>query len=235
MTNEARAAFESELEIFNEEVRTLGQYLGAFATINEQYNARAAVRVLMQETPWFWDATLTALRAGIYITLGRIFDNNTPHSVARLLKVAKSDVSIFAPSAVMARHRLKMTTSNPEEKQRSDSGAEVGLYQPDIEDFNKIQRDLRAQRKVFMQKHAEIRHKWFAHREHTKEQVSELFLQADIAGVQEIAAFLSSLQSALWNAYHNGSKLVTDPLRFQADSQIIVTSDAKKLFEKIAP
>ena len=237
VTKAAWAEFEQELGIFNEEVQTLGTCLGAFMVINEEHNTRSAVRSVMAVTPWFWQATVTALRSGIFMTLGRIFDNNRaqPHSIARLLKLAKGDLPMFGPTAILERRREQFASLDGEERAAFNLDSIEGLYEPDISDFRELDRQVGEHRRIFIAKHEQIRNKWFAHREHTKEDVGALFEAADLASIQKVAAFLSSLQSELWHAYYNGHKPVIDPKRFQADSQLIVTKDTKAFMRRLAP
>ncbi|WP_369930434.1 hypothetical protein [Xanthomonas sp. NCPPB 2632] len=237
VTKVAWAEFELELGIFNEEVHTLGASLGAFMAINEEHNSREAVRSAMGGTPWFWQATVTALRAAIFITLGRIFDNhaNQPHSIAKLLSLAKRDIAMFGPAAILERRRARFAALSADERAGFNLDSSEGLYEPDISDFRMLDRQVKEQRRIFKAKHQDIRHKWFAHREYTKEDVGVLFEAADLASIEGVAAFLSSLNAELWNAYQNGHRPVIDLQRFQADSQMIVTKDTKAFLKRIAP
>lgn len=229
------AEFEQELSVFSEEVGALGRSVGALMTLKREFSTRAAVREAIRENPWFWSSTVDALQSSVFITLGRIFDNKAPHSVARLLSMAASAPDMFGPASLRERRRVKFAEASAEDQALFGAVAEESCYQPSPADFKRLRQQLKPHRRLFESKHEEIRNKWFAHREHTKESASDLFAKADLEEIQKIAAFLSSLDTELWNAYYNGSKPEIDVLRAQSSAQIVVEKDTREMLKRLAP
>jgi hypothetical protein len=71
-----------------------------------QLNALAAEhpRVLdgPNDAPVFWNTTIFSFQKSAIVALGRIFETDTPHNVAWLLKLAE-DVSVFSKEALALR------------------------------------------------------------------------------------------------------------------------------------
>lgn len=96
----AATDFENELEIFRTEADSAAQYLYAYLSIHETAGRRRSVHALLNTAPLFWNTNLSALQAGTFIVLGRIFDQDSSHNVDRLLHVAQRNLGLFSKTAL---------------------------------------------------------------------------------------------------------------------------------------
>ena len=119
-----------------------------------------AVFRLLNRAPLFWNTNLSALQAGTFIVLGRIFDQQSNHNVDRLLKIAQCNPAIFSKAALGARKRA------------ADQAAVTyidrylqDVYVPKPADFRHFRALVRKHRGTYEAKYRDLRHKIFAHKE----------------------------------------------------------------------
>ena len=96
-------AFLAELNIFERETRQAAQFLYSELAVHLTASKTSAVQDLLNKTPLFWTTVLAALQTSVFITLGRIFDQNSPHNIDRLLKAAQKghhEQQIFSRKAL---------------------------------------------------------------------------------------------------------------------------------------
>lgn len=88
MTN-AEEAFRRELEVFRREQEAGAQFLYAYFALHAVPYDNPAVLEWLNTAPLFWNTCAGALQMSAFIVLGRIFDQNSPHNVDTLLRMAE--------------------------------------------------------------------------------------------------------------------------------------------------
>jgi len=193
--------FETELEIFRTESESAAQYLYAYLSIHETARRRS-VHALLNTAPLFWNTALSALQAGAFIVLGRIFDQNSAHNVDRLLGLAQRNLALFSKNALGVR---KQGPSATPPAWLDDYLA--SSYVPDATDFRKLRALVKKNRAIYEARYRDIRHKWFAHKELSDPaEIGALFAKTNINELQRLVTFTGSLYDALWELYINGRK-----------------------------
>jgi HEPN superfamily AbiU2-like protein len=206
----AASDFERELEIFRTEADGAAQYLYAYLSIHETAGHRRSVHALLNTAPLFWNTTLSALQASVFIVLGRIFDQESAHNIDRLLGTAQRNPGIFSKTALGTR------------KQGPSSGAPPWLadylatsYVPDARDFRNLRALVKKNRAIYEARYRDIRRKWFAHKELSDpEEIGNLFAKTNIDELQKVVTFTGSLYDALWELYINGRQPIVRQRRY---------------------
>jgi hypothetical protein len=205
-----QAKFERELEVFRTEAEAAMQFLYAFLTVHAVAGDNKPVYNQLNKAPLFWNTTLAALQTAAFIALGRVFDQDSKHNVARLLRAAQDDMNIFSKTALGSR------------KQGSDSTPPEWLaeyvrnaYVPTPADFRRLRAHVLKYRRIYEANYRDIRRRLFAHKEvSSPADIAALFSRTNIRELQKLLAFLGSLYEALWQLYFNGRKPVLRPRRY---------------------
>lgn len=157
---------------------------------------------LLDKFALFWNTNLGALQTGAFIALGRVFDQQSPHNLDRLLKMARENPQIFSKEALG--RRKQGANSNPPEWLDDYLRS---VYEPTPEDFRKLRDSVKKWRKIYESNYRDIRHKVFAHKEVSDHaEIHALFAKTEIEELQSLFAFLGSLYQALWQLFFNGLK-----------------------------
>ena len=90
MSMNVSEAFERELEILRTEAEAAAQFLYAYLSVHETAGRHPSVVRLINTAPLFWNTNLGALQTSAFIALGRIFDQDSPHNIDRVLGDRKS-------------------------------------------------------------------------------------------------------------------------------------------------
>lgn len=208
--------FERDLEIFRTEAEAALQFFYAFLAVHAAAGDTKAIFRLLNTAPLFWNTSLGALQTATFVALGRIFDQDSAHNVGRLLKLAEDNPAIFSKAAL---GRRKMAAS---------TNAHVWLanylkaaYVPKPADFRRLRGYVSKQRKIYLAKYRDLRHKVFAHKEIADAgQVSALFAKTNIREMQRMLLFLFSLHGALQQLFDNGKKPVLRPRRMSVNRML---------------
>ena len=204
------AEFEAELENFRREVEGGAQFLYAFLAIHAVAADRSGVYALLNRAPLFWNTCLAALQSGFFITLGRIFDQRSPHNVDTVLRLAERNPDIFSKAALGRRKQ-----GAAREKPSWLDQYLVDAYEPRRDDFRRLRSHVKKRRLLYEANYRDLRHKVFAHRELAKPaEVATLFSKTNVRELERLFAFLGSLHEALWQLLFNGRKPVLRPLRY---------------------
>ncbi len=202
--------FERELEVFRTEAEGAAQFFYAYLAVHAVAADHRPVHRLLNTAALFWNTNLAALQTAAFITLGRIFDQNSTHNVDRLLKIAQDNPTIFSKAALGL--RKQGTASTPPDWLPEYLRA---AHVPVPADFRRLRAHVRKHRKLYEGKYRELRHKFFAHKEvGERPAVDALFAKTNIREVQRMLAFLGSLYEALWQLFFNGRKPVLHPRRY---------------------
>lgn len=194
--------FEFELEHFRNEVsNSICLYCVPRATA---YAAEdRAVRRALNETALLWNLSATAHQQALFVTLGRIFDQSTPHNIDRVVGFGARHLEIFSRAALAVRKRAG-STEEPEWLEAYLAEA----FEPTVDDFRVLRRAVNEQRVVYQERFDPIRDRYIAHREVARpEAIADLFSQAEIAALEELLSTLRAIHDALQNLYLNGTRM----------------------------
>jgi len=184
----ATVDFEKELEIFRTESESAAQYLYAYLSIHETAARRRSVHALLNTAPLFWNTALSALQAGTFIVLGRIFDQGSAHNVDRLLGMAQRNLALFSKNALGVRKQGPSDTRPAWLDEYLASS-----YVPDATDFRKLRTLVKKSRAIYEARYRDIRHKWFAHKElGDPAEIGALFAKTNIRELQRLVTFTGS-------------------------------------------
>ena len=209
--------FQNELENFRLEIDISLQLLFAYLSIHAIAARNKKILEVMNHTPLFWNTNSYALQCSCFITLGRIFDQNSKHNIDRVLGIAQENLNIFSKESLAQRKRQ---LSENADEWLNDYMKDV--YEPTIKDFRRLRRLAAKYRRIYEQGYRDIRHKIFAHREVVdKYEIDKLFQNTNITDMQKLSVFLSKLHDALWQLFHNGRKPVLKQVPFSA-KQILI-------------
>jgi len=206
--------FLNELEVYRTEVESAIQFLYTDLTINACLADNKRALELINRTPLFWVTNVGALQTSFFITLGRIFDQDSAHNVHRLLRVAQENAEIFSADALKTR-KIRGSSNADEwitEYMRS-------VYVLTADDFRRLRGYVKKYRKIYVTGYRDIRRKVYAHKELTKaEDVHALFAKTTIKEMQKLLIFLNGLYQALWQLFYNGRKPVLRPMKYSVES-----------------
>jgi hypothetical protein len=205
--------FERELEIFRTEAETAAQFLYAFLAIHASAATEKAVHRRLSATPLFWKTILGGLQTAAFVALGRIFDQDTPHNVNRLLRLAQDNPQIFSKAALAQR---KQGPNHAPPAWLNNYLKDVYLPRPT--DWQRLRGYVSKQRKIYFEKYRPLRHKVFGHKVLSDpEAVSALFAKTNIREMQRMVVFLMALYAALWQLFMNGARPVLRPQRYSVN------------------
>jgi hypothetical protein len=203
--------FERELEIFRTEAEACAQFLFAFLAVHDVAYRKKAVHKLLNRAPLFWNTCLGALQASAFITLGRVFDSNSPHNINQLLKVAQDNRTQLFSKAALGRRKQGSKPQPPEWLPDFLRSA----HEPSADDFRRIKRRVAKWRRTYEANYRDVRHQVFAHKKATEQpEITALFRKGTNRELQHLIASLATLHEALWELFMNGRKLVLRPVRF---------------------
>jgi len=198
-----------ELELFRREANDCVTCLYAYLTIHAVGRQNRRVHRQLNEHAVFWNATLKALQTALLIALGRVFDNGSPHNVAVLMRTMQANRAVFSRKALRIR-KQPIFANDP---------AGLTTYMKDVAaphrgDFRRIANQVRRWRAAYERVYKTLRDKIFAHLELTdRAQIDQLFSKTNIRELEKMTTFLTRLQDAFWETFHNGRRLAVRPTR----------------------
>jgi AbiU2 len=195
------------LEVFRTEAETAAQF---YLDVHACAGAENRVYRLLNTAPLFWNTILGGLQTAAFVVLGRIFDQDSPHNLGRLLRLAQDHPKIFSKDA-LARRKQGAEKTPPD---WLDSYLKH-VYVPKPADFRRLRGYVRKHRKIYLEKYQPLRHQVFAHKGLSDAaDVSALFAKTNIREMQRMLVFLMSLYDALWGLFVNGQRPVLRPQRY---------------------
>jgi hypothetical protein len=197
--------FAKELELFRRESEAASQYLLAYLSTHDTARTRPAVLRALNENAMFWNTVASALQVATFMALGRVFDQESPHNLDRLVGLAHKHPSIFSIPALA---RRKQGTSAEPPPWLGEYLLEV--YEPKAEDFRLLKRQVAAQRRVYESRYRAIRH-LMAHATVVDGEAKEVWGKGNTEELKGLVGFLSSLYAALWGLFIDGRKPVVGP------------------------
>jgi hypothetical protein len=158
----------------------------------------------LNRTPLSWILIRHSLQITLFITLGRIFDdNNNAFRVDDLLKCCIEEISAFSRENLRLRKIADQNGNEPEWLTDYIKNS----YEPVEEDFNRLRSEVAKRRNRFKDVYRPIRHKLIAHNDKAYlDKADELWAETNIGELEEIIWFLNDLKGALFDAFQNGRK-----------------------------
>ena len=209
--------FSHELEVFRIEVDSAIQFFYARLSIHSFLVKNEKALRLVNETPLFWLTIAGALQTSFFISLGRIFDQETKtHNVYKLLKISQDNSDIFSKEALEARKRKESENAN----EWIDDFMK-NVYVPTDSDFRRLKKLVSKYRQVYENGYQDIRHKVFAHKEKSEpDDVHKLFEKINTHEVQKMLVFLEHLYICLRELFNNGTKPVLLLIKTMSKAEI---------------
>jgi hypothetical protein len=204
--------FENELEIFRKECEAGSQFFYTFRAVHELAKHRRHVFIFLNKHPLFWNTVAGALQTSALIALGRIFDQNSPHNVDKVLHMASDKPGIFSKEALLRRKQ----GNQREAPDRLDQHLRHA-YVPTATDFRRLRGHIRKYRRIYESNYRSLRHKVYAHRVASDpSEIRILLAKTDIREMERLFVFLLKLEETLWQLFVNGRKPVLRPMRWSA-------------------
>lgn len=201
--------FEQELELFRTECESAAQFFYGYLAIHEVAKRRKSVFRLLNENPLFWNTVSGALQTAAVITIGRVFDQRSPHNLDKVVHLAQDNGTMFSKSALGKRRQA----GSPERPQWLDEYLQ-DVYEPTTGDFQRLRAQIKTYRKIYEANYRELRHKVFAHREASDQaEIDRLVGKTNISEFERLFVFLLSTYKSLWDLFMNGRKPTHRQLR----------------------
>lgn len=214
MTTEEQA-FLRELEIFRGNCEGSSQHLYAYLAIHSVAKRRRPVARALDRHALFWNTVAGALQTSAIIALGRVFDQDTPHNVDVLLRLAQRNPGMFSRVSLAGRKSGGSATPPPWVGAFIDQ-----VEEPTVQDFRKLRADVKRIRRVYEHRFRPLRHGVFAHTlVHGPSEIAPIAAKANINELKRLISSLLSLHEALWQLFYNGRPPVLRRLRYSAKRQ----------------
>ncbi len=203
--------FLQELEVFRGECEAASQHLYAYLTIRRVARQSKAVLRALNRHALFWNTAMGALQQSALVTLGRVFDQDTPHNVDVLLGLAARARAIFSKAALAAR-KAEAGVHSPWAERFA-----AGAYEPTPNDFRTLRAHIKKARRIYERRYRELRNRVYAHTvAHGQAEVAPLAAQAHIGELKRLLVSLLSVHDALWNLFWNGRAPIPRRARYSA-------------------
>ena len=168
--------FEQELEVFRTEAEAGTQFFYAYLTVHAVAGDHNSVYRNLNQAPLFWNTALAALQTATFIALGRVFDQQSPYNIDKVLGFARDHPEMFTKSA-LAKRKQGISTVRPGWLDEYLFGA----YVPVAADFRRLRNHVKERRKIYERSYRDLRRKVFAHKELTdRATVQALFAKTNI-------------------------------------------------------
>lgn len=196
--------------MYRTEAQSGAQFLYGYLAFNSILSERKKALSAVNKTPLFWNTTMGALQTAFFIVLGHIFDQDSPHNIDQLIKLAQDNRDIFSKEALAIRKR--QGSANADEWLDDYLKAS---YVPTNKDFRALRKKVKEHRRVYEANYRDIRHKIYAHKEVSDaEEVQKLFSKTNIRELQKVFVFINALYEALWQLLYNARRPVLRPMRY---------------------
>ncbi len=204
--------FENQLEVFRKECEEATQFFYTFRTVHEVAKAHRHVLRYLNENPLFWNTIVGALQTSSFIALGRIFDQNSPYNLDKVLQIARNNPVMFSKAALGQRKG-----GNQRERPGWLDRYLQDAYMPTATDFRRLKKHIKKYRRIYESNYRELRHKLYAHKAVSgPAEISALLAKTRIREMEQLFVFLLKLHEALWQLFVNGRKPVLRQLRWSA-------------------
>lgn len=235
--------FVHDLEIFRTEATSGLKFYFTWLSIQYVIGENKKALNKLNENSIFWGTNISALQISAFITLGRVFDNNSKHNISKLLEFADKNREIFSKHSLAARKRKDSSNADdwlPEYLKNA--------YVPTNADFKRLKTNVEKYQNIYDKNYRKIRNRIYAHKEISeKEKIKDLFKRTTIRELELIFVFLIKFYYALWELLVNGKKPLLKPLPYSIrrlinkktpgweghSLQKLIVGDAHSFFDKL--
>lgn len=193
--------FLEELNVYKNEVLLALKYLYTELAIHEIAHKDKKILKTLNYSPTFWNTTLSALQQSTFLTLGRIFDIGSKHSIHKLYKLSEQNKYLFTKKTFRERWERN------EDRTKINTWLESYLktvYVPTDADFRKFKKTIKKLKNTYENIYRPIRDH-FGHKIYVKnEEVKVLFDKVQIKELEKFCVTLENLHEVLWQLFHNG-------------------------------
>jgi hypothetical protein len=195
--------FERELELFRKDEEEAQQHFFCWLAVRSMAAHDEDIGRAMNTTPLFWVTTHKAMLVAAFVSLGRVFDQDSEHNLDRLMRVTADDLAIFSKDALRSRKEVHIS--------KAEASAYVrDAYELKVGDVRALKKQIAAQRKVYETRYRDIRNKIFGHNgipaPSNVDAINALFRNTNIEEMKDILGFLHALYGALDQVFLNGRK-----------------------------
>lgn len=209
MTKDHTLAFKNELETFRGEEETAQQMFFAWLSLRTTAASNADVLRMLNTAPLFWINAQHSMLVTAFVTLGRIFDQESKHNVDRLMAIVSENLSIFSIDALRARKVADGISTEDAARYIVDKHALTS------NDIRTLRKQIDVRRRIYEERYRDIRHKVFAHKATDNvAEIDEMFAKTNIEEMKGVFGFLHAFHDALWKQFHNGQKPNMMPYKF---------------------
>jgi len=197
------AKFNKNLDLMDREVSVAIESFYTYVGIHNYLYSNRAIYKILNQNPSFWNVTLHALHNNIFITLGRIFDNDRrDHSIHKLVNICLQNPQLFSIES-LARRKI----GNGERPKWLD-GYLSSAFEPSVNDLRILEEEVSKLRSIYKSAYSDIRNKVIAHTEEFKDplQISKLYSRTQIGDIEKLLYGLYDLLYVLRELFHNGRK-----------------------------
>jgi hypothetical protein len=182
-------------------------YAVEFFEVQEEINRLAisdqTIYKALNDDALFWVIQKHSLQMSLFITLGRIFDENKDAcSVHRVIGETLKHTEFFSKNALAVRKCAGGAKPDWLDSYMSDA------WEPNLQELRALKKALAVQAKKFNEIYRPIRHQVYAHRMAIGENEFELFEKTNRTEIRSILTFLRELIDAIEDLYLNGRKPV---------------------------
>jgi hypothetical protein len=180
--------FLSELTIFHEEQAIAQRYFFGYLTIRGKAAKDKELLDVINLNPWFWITVDHSLLLATFIALGRIFDQDSPHNIDKLLSAVSADLKGFSHAALKARLLAKGRSAD-------EAAAHVKhAHELTAKGVRALKNEVKKWRRIYRENYKDIRHKVFAHREVSDfDEIKALFAKTKVEELKKLFHFLNSV------------------------------------------
>ena len=227
MTPEEQAAIIA-LDIFKRQADDSVTSLYAYLAIHAVASNSERVRQHLNDNALFWNTTLRALQADLFLSLGRAFEKKSPHNVHTFLNAMRANRIAFSHAA-LKRRKVPTFSNNAAGLRAYMKGNRV----PSPSDLRRVTDVLDKYRIAYQTKYQAIRHQVFAHSVLVhRTQMTALFSKTNIRELQRMTTFLCLLHDAFLKAFQNGGRLSVRPRRYSV-ARMLKRPKGKRLAKPI--
>ena len=216
-------------KVFQEELNIACSSFYTWKNIRNIAASDKKVHHALNRNPLSWNIILISLQSTFFITIGRLFDKDRrSFSVHMFLRKCIENVDQFSKDALRKR---KIEGSEADKPSWLDEYMEKS-YQPNEEDFLKLEGEVSKRQKQYELIYKPIRHKIFAHKDLINIKcVDILFGEAKIGEMQDLLCFLYQIERIIFQLLYNGRlKNIGD---FTFNEEEFVIKDIAGLLDKI--
>jgi hypothetical protein len=195
------AEYWKDCQILKAEIRFAVEFFEVGEEINRLAISDEAIYKTLNDDALFWVIQRNSLQMSLFITLGRIFDENeNALSVHRVIRETLKHPEYFSKNALAARKCAGRSKPDWLDSFMSDT------WEPNTQELRQLKKALAEQAKKFIEIYRPIRHQVYAHRVAIDGNEFELFEKTNRTEIRSILQFLSELINAIENLYLNGRK-----------------------------